>query len=91
MRAPKIKVKSMTDKALDIKGPDKPAEPVIPRCQYCGVEPAPMMLQPMRTPAGPAFLAICGNPSCRALFGIQIMMVVNGGQAPEPQPEPIPN
>lgn len=43
--------------------------PPVPRCQYCGCDPAILYPISCDTPPFRITTVYCGNPQCRAIFG----------------------
>ncbi len=48
-------------------------EQILPKCQYCGEDPAPLIPSPIATAGAQAVVFHCGNPTCRAIFSVQLV------------------
>lgn len=44
----------------------------VPRCQYCGTDPAIFYPITCETPPFRMTAVYCGNPECRAVYGVQV-------------------
>ncbi len=48
-------------------------EQILPKCQYCGEDPAPLIPSPIAMGGAQAVVFHCGNPTCRAIFSVQLV------------------
>lgn len=75
--------------AVDIRtGASPPPQPqqMVPRCQYCGADPAPVLPAFTQFGTGKVAVWMCANPGCRAVHSVQLVGVEPQQESPIVRP-----
>jgi hypothetical protein len=63
------------EREQESNGTSPTTAPVLPKCQYCEADPAPVIPSPIAMGGAQAVVFHCGNPECRAIFSVQLVKV----------------
>lgn len=63
------------DAKLGVGTGQAPNQNLVPRCHFCGADPAPVLPAFTKFGSGQVTVWFCGNPNCRAVHSVQLVSI----------------